>query len=80
MVKLSRGEVDFCFIVVIIFDFVLLSQRLRHCFSQRSRLSVRFWIRELLVFAPRRLIRRLWPDPSKFFSDRIQWIVRCVSK
>lgn len=41
MVKLSREGVDFGFIVVI-FDFVLLSQRLRHCFAQRSRLSVRF--------------------------------------
>lgn len=66
MVKLSREEVGFGFIVIVI-SFVLLLRRLRHCFSQRSRLSVRFWIRELLIFAPRRLIRRLWLDPSKFF-------------
>lgn len=51
------------------YDFVLLSQRLRHYFWQRSRSRMSALMSGAFDACPRRIIRRLWPDPSSFFSD-----------
>jgi hypothetical protein len=42
---MHRGKICFCFIVVIIFDIVLLSQRLRHVWAAEP-IKCLFWFWE----------------------------------